>query len=113
MKITYKLINGDIVSNTVNDDYQIQENETFNKPADGIYQPFSFVNGEIVGISEEDWLKSLPKKEKSDQDMISDVMQQLAVNQVNQEKINASLVQQNATLLKQINELTQKETANG
>lgn len=55
MKIVYKLINDNIRSTLVNDDYQLQESETFEKPVDSIYQPFSFVNGVIVGSTQEQW----------------------------------------------------------
>lgn len=55
MKIVYKLINDNIRSTLVNDDYQLQESETFEKPVDSIYQPFTFVGGVIVGSTKEEW----------------------------------------------------------
>lgn len=67
MTVVYRLIDGGIHSDLVGDDYQLGDNETFEKPVDGIYQPFSFFNGRIVGVSQSDWEKSNPENENSSQ----------------------------------------------
>ncbi|MCT8386063.1 hypothetical protein [Leuconostoc mesenteroides] len=51
---------------------------------------------------------------KTSEELISDLTQQLAVAQINQAKTNASLIQQNAELTKQVLALQSgKETTNG
>ena len=52
--------------------------------------------------------------EKTAEELISGLTQQLAFAQINQAKTNAILMQQNATLVKQITTLqSEKETSNG
>jgi len=51
---------------------------------------------------------------KTSEELISALAQQLAFSQINQAKTNAILMQQNATLVKQITTLqSEKETSNG
>lgn len=44
----------------VDADYQLQTNETFVKPADGLYQPITWNGSDWVGISAEDYYKQHP-----------------------------------------------------
>ena len=100
MKAVYRLINGSIQSEIVDDNYQIQPNETFIKPADGIYQPFSFSEGMIVGVSESEWVKNLATaaKNKSTEEIIADLAQQFAETQRQQAVCNTGVLKQIAAM---------------
>lgn len=108
--------NDTLYAKIVDEDYQLLENETFNKPDDGICKPFLFdsVQKIITGISQEDFEKEYYSKNKTSEEIISDLTQQLATVQINQAKTNADLLKQNAALAMQINKLqSEKETTNG
>ncbi|BAX73096.1 hypothetical protein [Leuconostoc mesenteroides] len=116
MKTVYKLVDDAIQSDLVSDDYVLLNNETFEQPEDGIYQPFSFVNGKIVGTTKEVWEQNAKNSNTSKTvgELVADLAQQLAVSQINQTKTNAVLLQQNAALTKQVAALqAEKETTNG
>lgn len=118
MKIVFSLENGKIQSNLVDEDYVLKENETFQKPEDGIYQPFSFKNGVITGATQEEFENTVQLQSsngpKSSNELVADLAQQLAAYQVLQSKTNAQLLQQNAALVKQVADLeSEKETTNG
>lgn len=104
MKAVYKLVDDTIQSDLVSDDYVLLNNETFEQPEDGIHQPFSFVNGKIVGTAKEVWEQNAKKLNtvKTVGELVADLTQQLAVTQINQTKTNAVLLQQNAALTKQV-----------
>lgn len=108
--------NDTLYAKIVDDDYQLLDNETFNQPENGICKPFLFdsVQKTITGMSQEDFEKKYSSKDKTSEELISDLTQQLAVAQINQAKTNASLLQQNAELIKQVADLqSEKETTNG
>jgi len=116
MKTVYKLVDNTIQSDLVSDDYVLLNNETFEQPEEGVYQPFSFVNGKIVGTTKEVWEQNAKKLNtvKTVGELVADLTQQLAVTQINQTKTNAVLLQQNAALTKQVAALqADKETTNG
>lgn len=117
MKVVYKLIDTNIQSDFVDDNYLLQDNETFNKPEDGIYQPFKFIDGNIIGATEEEFrgqIQSSITTEKTDKELVADLAQQLATSQIVQAQTNANLLQQNAKLAKQVLALqAEKETTNG
>ena len=117
MTTVYGLIGTDVLyAKTVEDGYVLGDNETFNQPEDGICKPFLFdsVQKTITGISQEDFEKKYSSKDKTSEELISNLTQQLAVAQINQAKTNASLLQQNAELIKQVADLqSEKETTNG
>ena len=116
MKAVYKLVDDTIQSDLVSDDYVLLNNETFEQPEDGIYQPFSFVNGKIVGTAKEVWEQNAKNSNtvKTVGELVADLTQQLAFAQINQTKTNAILLQQNAALTKQVAALqAEKETTNG
>lgn len=118
MKIVFSLENGKMLSNLVDEDYVLKENETFQKPEDGIYQPFSFKNGVITGATKEEFENTVQLQSsngpKSGNELVADLAQQLASTQIAQTKVNAQLIQQNAMLVKQLADLqSEKETNNG
>lgn len=119
MKTVYKLVENIIQSDFVSDDYVLLNNETFEQPEEGVYQPFSFVNGKIVGTTKEVWEQNAKNlntlnTSKTVGELVADLTQQLAVTQINQTKTNAILLQQNAALTKQVAALqADKETTNG
>lgn len=118
MKIVFSLENEKIQSNLVDEDYVLKENETFHKPEDGIYQPFSFKNGVITGATQEEFEDTVQLQSsngpKSGNELVADLAQQLAASQILQAKTNAQLLQQNAALVKQVADLqSEKETTNG
>ena len=102
-KVVYQLINGCIQSAIVDDGYNLKANETFSKPVDGIYQPFSFENGEIVGVSAEEWQEKLPETSNSVQELVVDLSKQLATEKINQSQTNANFLKQLALLQAKIN----------
>lgn len=117
MKAVYRLINNNIQSEVVDDDYQLKENETFIKPSDGIYQPFSMIEGAIVGVQASEWVKTNEDKNnnnpKTNDQLLADLTQQFATTKITQDKTNALLLQQNAILTGKLNDLKAKETTNG
>lgn len=118
MKVVYKLIGNNIQSELVDDEYGLKNNETFEKPVDGIYQPFSFSNGLIIGVTKSEWEKSVKEQyvaqPKTSEELVADLTQQFATAQITQSKTNAELLQQNAMLVKQLADLqAHKETTNG
>lgn len=74
---------------------------------------YLFLNGNVV--TNPDYVKQVtPVEPKTSSEMISDLTQQFASTQIAQTKINAQLIQQNATLVKQVADLqSEKETTNG
>ncbi|MBU7455669.1 hypothetical protein [Leuconostoc fallax] len=118
LRTVYGLEDGIIISSLVDDDYQLKPNETFEKPVDGIYQPFSFSNGLIIGATQSEWEESINEQHsnqpKTSEELVADLTQQFATAQMMQSKTNANLLQQNAELVKQVADLqAQKETTNG
>lgn len=117
MSIVYGIKGNDtLYAKIVDDDYQLLDNETFNQPEDGICKPFLFdsVQKTIIGISQEDFEKKHSSKDKTSEELISDLTKQLAVAQINQAKTNTRLLQQNAELIKQVAYLQlKKETTHG
>lgn len=113
-KTVYFLKNNDeLHAKIVDDDYELDKEETLTVPQDGLCAPFSFVNGIITGTPLEEFEKN-EVKNKSSEELISDFTQQFATVQLSQSKINAQLIKQNAMLTKQVNDLqSEKETANG
>lgn len=117
-KTVYKLVDNSIQTQIVSDDYYLSANETFEKPIDGIYQPFSFKNGVITGATQEEFEDAVQlqssNRPKIGDELVADLAQQLASTQVAQTKVNAQLIQQNAMLVKQLADLqSEKETNNG
>lgn len=102
-QVVYKLVNGCIQTDIVSDDYILRANETFSKPVDGIYQPYSFENGEIVGVSAEEWQAKLPDSSNSVQELVVDLSKQLATEKINQSQTNANFLKQLALLQAKIN----------
>lgn len=102
-QVVYQLINGCIQSAIVDDGYNLKANETFAKPVDGIYQPYSFKNGEIVGISAEEWQANLANAPIAVQDLVADLTKQLATDKIVQSQANANFLKQLATLQAKIN----------
>lgn len=47
--------------NLVDDDYQLEPNETFTKPDDGLYEPISWTGSTWVGVSKEEWEAAHPQ----------------------------------------------------
>lgn len=101
--------NDTLYAKIVDDDYQLLDNETFNQPEDNICKPFSFnkETNTISGISQEQFDKIHADSEKSDVEMMSDIMQNVAIFQLTQAKTNSKLLQQIALLT------NTKETNNG
>lgn len=117
-KTVYKLVDNSIQTQIVSDDYYLSANETFEKPIDGIYQPFSFKNGVIIGATQEEFENTVQLQSsngpKSSNELVADLAQQLATSQILQDKTNAQLIKQNAMLVKQVADLqSEKETTNG
>lgn len=102
-KTVYKLVDNSIQTQIVSDNYYLRANETFEKPIDGIYQPFSFANGEIVGVSAEEWQAKLPDSSNSVQELVVDLSKQLATEKINQSQTNANFLKQLALLQAKIN----------
>lgn len=74
---------------------------------------YLFVNGNVV-INPNYVQPEIPSEPKTAGEMISVLTQQFASAQIAQAKINAQLIQQNATLVKQVADLqSEKETTNG
>lgn len=118
MKIVFSLENEKIQSNLVDEDYVLKENETFQKPEDGIYQPFSLKNGVITGATQEEFEDAVQlqssNRPKIGDELVAYLAKQLAASQILQAKTNAQLLQQNAALVKQVAALqSEKETNNG
>lgn len=81
MKSVYSVNNGNLVSKLVKDNYEIQAEETFIKPADGLWLPVRFENGQIVGSTEEEHdavFPSIPAVPTTEQLMINALGQQMA-----------------------------------
>lgn len=117
-KTVYKLVDNGIQTQIVSDDYYLSANETFEKPIDGIYQPFSFKNGVITGATQEEFEDAVHlqsnNRPKIGDELVADLAKQLAASQILQAKTNAQLLQQNAALVKQVAALQSgKETNNG
>lgn len=102
-QVIYRLVNGSIQSEIVDDEYILQANETFNKPTDGIYQPYLFKNGEIVGVSAEEWQLKLAEAPKPVQNLVADLTKQLATDKIVQSQANATFLKQLTLLQKKIN----------
>lgn len=102
-QVVYKLVNGCIQADIVSDDYILRANETFSKPVDGIYQPYSFENGEIVGVSEEEFQSNLGEASESIQDLVVNLTKQLANEKIVQLQNSADILKQLAVLQAQIN----------
>lgn len=63
-KIVYKFDGtDDFTVDSVADDYQLKDGETFDQPAYDALSPFSFVDGKIVGSSTEQHAEYLKKKQ--------------------------------------------------
>lgn len=96
----------------VEDDYALQDKETFTKPKDGLYEPIShqgtYPSDTWVGTPKEVWEANQPKieiKPTAQQQLNANVslqLAQLAQAQKQQEKINAQLTLQNAQLAQQL-----------
>ena len=92
----------------VEDDYQPAENEFFDKPQDGLYEPIKRVDNGWVGTPKEVWEANQPKvevKPTAQQQLNANVslqLAQLAQAQKQQEKINAQLTLQSAQLAQQL-----------
>lgn len=74
---------------------------------------YLFVNGNVV--TNPNYVQpAIPSEPKTDKKIISDLMEQFAFAQIAQTKINAQLIHQNATLVKQVADLQlEKETTHG
>lgn len=110
MTTVYGLIGTDVLyAKRVEDGYVLGDNETFYQPEINICKPFSF-NKEtnmISGISQEQFDEIHTDSEKSAVEMMSDIMQNVAIFQLTQAKTNSKLLQQIALLT------STKETNNG
>lgn len=85
-------------------------------PEDFIYSfesyKYLYKDGQLI-LNENFHTQLLPIQ-KSTEEMVSNLAQQLAASQILQAKTNAQLIQQNATLVKQVADLqSEKETNNG
>ncbi len=85
----------------------LASNQTFVKPADGLYQPMRFNGTTWIGTPKEEWETAhpAPKMEPSASQIaqantLKDVAQ-LQVAHTNQQKLNADLMKDNASLKKQ------------
>lgn len=85
----------------------LASNQTFVKPADGLYQPMRFNGTTWIGTPKEEWEAAhpAPKMEPSTSQIaqantLKDVAQ-LQVAHTNQQKLNADLMKDNASLKKQ------------
>ena len=85
----------------------LASNQTFVKPADGLYQPMRFNGTTWIGTPKEEWEAAhpAPKMEPSASQIaqantLKDVAQ-LQVAHTNQQKLNADLMKDNARLKKQ------------
>lgn len=75
---------------------------------------YLFVNGNVVTNPNYVQPAAIPSEPKTDKKIISDLMEQFAFAQIAQTKINAQLIHQNATLVKQVADLQlEKETTHG
>lgn len=85
--------------NLVDDDYQLEPNETFTKPDDGLYEPISWTGSTWVGVSKEEWEAAHPATpaEPSEGDQ--------ALNLLGQQI--AKMQQQQTTLMQSVNALGQ------
>lgn len=65
MKTVYTYNSDDLLDNdktrVVDDNYELATNETFIAPT-GMYEPIKFSDGQWIGSSKEDFLKSNPEK---------------------------------------------------
>ncbi|WP_273751996.1 hypothetical protein [Leuconostoc mesenteroides] len=60
MKTVYSVDNNKSLQiNQVDDSYVLKDGETFNEPQTPLYEPLSFVHGNIFGISKEEWQKNV------------------------------------------------------
>lgn len=106
---------------TVEDNYKLQENETFTKPEEGLYEPIKhtgdYPSDKWVGAPKEDWDKVHPQpaaKPTAQQMLNAQITMQMAELKADyqaQQKINAQLTLQNAQLAKQIKDSTSASTA--
>ncbi|TLQ02797.1 hypothetical protein FEZ51_10365 [Pediococcus stilesii] len=113
MKYVYKVCDDghfDILS--TNDDYVLQANETFEQPEDGIYLPVKFVDGKIVGATEEEWEayqaelnKDVPAPEPT---ALEQQVAALGYQQMQDAKDKQALTEQNAQLAYQVMQLQQQ-----
>lgn len=118
MKYMYKLFSdGHFETISVDENYILQNEETFDKPEDGLYLPAHFENGKIVSASETEWKQyldklhnELPAVSISPQDQaMAKVTVQLASQQKQIDDGNAT----NAKVLAQVALLTQQLVAKG
>lgn len=96
MKVVYRLIDNNIQSELVDNEYGLKNNETFEKPVDGIYQPFSFSNGLIIGVTQSEWEQSVTNKQNNQSENSQSGIdnQQLA-------KLSQIVLEQAATIVQQ------------
>lgn len=74
---------------------------------------YLFVNGNVVTNPHYEQ-PAIPSETKTVEKIISDLMEQFASTQIAQTKINAQLIHQNTTLVKQVADLQlEKETTHG
>lgn len=68
MKAVYSVDNNKSLQiNQVDDSYILKDGETFNEPQTPLYEPLNFVNGNIFGISEEEWQKNVAQSNSNNQ----------------------------------------------
>lgn len=91
----------------VEDDYELAANETFDKPADGLYEPIKRKDNNWIGTPKEEWEANQPKvevKPTAQQQANAQMSLQLAqlMKKVgDQDKLNARLTIDIAMLKKQ------------
>lgn len=91
----------------VDDDYELAANETFDKPADGLYEPIKRKDNNWIGTPKEEWEANQPKvevKPTAQQQANAQMSLQLAqlMKKVgDQDKLNARLTIDIAMLKKQ------------
>lgn len=74
--------------NQVDDSYILKDGETFNEPQTPLYEPLNFVNGNIFGISEEEWQKNVAQNDSDNQGSETDAK----IVQLTQTVLNQSAI---------------------
>lgn len=95
----------------VNDDYQLQSNETFKRPKDGLYDG-TWNGDDWVGITREEWEAKQPKEPvepSAEQQMIATLGQQQAKTDANVKQMQQMI----AMLGNQMASADAKEKSNG
>ena len=91
----------------VDDDYELAANETFDKPADGLYEPIKRKDNNWIGTPKEEWEANQPKVEvkptaqQQANPQMSLQLAQLMKKVGDQDKLNARLTIDIAMLKKQ------------